>query len=475
MRIHRRITIALLLLLAPEAARPTALASGSQPVAADPTLARPAFRAFRYDEDWSAFADPSLHTRPLDELKYIRLADDPDVSLSLGGESRTRYEYFKNPGFGLRGLSRDDYVLQRLLLHADLRIGSHLRIFTQPVSAWQFGPESPRSPIQDDRLDLQQAFVDLVLGDPKGDSLTLRAGRMEMSYGSSRLVSSREPANVRLNFDGVRGTLRVAGATIDAFLTRPVEQELGVFNDGQNDSQTFWGLYSTVPINGRRLNIDVYYFGLERENARFDSGVASDRRHSVGGRLWGLIDGLDYDVEGVFQFGEFGEDDIVAWTLASNVGYTWENAAWKPRVGLKANVASGDTDPSDSTQGTFFAMFPRQGYFSEINLLAPSNFFDLHPSLQVRPREDLSMTLSWDPYWKFSEDDAIYSPRGVAIPANRSAGRYVGSTLNGQLDWTISPQASFTAFVAYFFAGEAVTSAGGEDASYFGSWITFKF
>lgn len=452
-----------------------ALEPPAEPPEAAPAPTRPMFQPFRYDEDWSPLADDALRTEPLDDLKYIELDRDASIWLSLGGEARTRYEYFGEPGFGLRGLSRDDFVLQRLLLHADLHVGTHFRVFAQAISAWQLGTEGSRSTVQDDRLDVQQAFADVLLGEHGDESVRLRAGRMEMSFGSSRLVSSREPANVRLNFDGVRATLKAGDATVDAFCSRPVEQRLGVFNDGENDAQTFWGVYASMPLDGPALGVDVYYLGLNRENARFDSGVATDERHSVGARLWGRAHGFDYDVEGVFQFGRFGEKDIRAWTVASNVGYTWKDAAWKPRLGLKANIASGDTDARDSTQGTFYALFSRQGYFSEINLLAPSNFFDVHPAFQVRLREDLTATLSWDPFWKFSKDDAIYSPRGIAIASGRGAGRYVGSTLDVQLEWQAGPQVSVTGFYAHFFPGEAVSSAGGRASDFFGAWLTFKF
>lgn len=436
---------------------------------------RPAFKPFRYDEDFTALADPSLRTLPLDDLKHISLADDSQTYLSIGGEARTRYEYFREPGFGLRGLSRDDFVLQRLLLHADLHLGEHVRVFAQGISAWQLDSESSRSVIQDDRLDVQQAFADVTFGEAKGDSLTIRTGRMEMSFGSSRLVSAREPANVRLNFDGVRAILRTGTTTIDAFLTRPVEQKLGVFNDGEDDAQTFWGLYSSMPVVERELGIDLYYFGLRRENARFDVGTATEERHSLGTRLWGLVGGFDYDVEAVFQFGTFGDRDIRAWTVATNVGYTWRDAPWRPRVGLKANIASGDGRRGDDRLGTFNALFPRQGYFSEINLVAPANFFDVHPVLQLRPRDDLTVAVSWNPFWRLETKDAVYGPRGIAIPASATSGRFVGSTLNVQADWLISTQFSVSAFYAHFFAGEAVSNAGGHSADFVGTWFTFKF
>lgn len=446
--------------------------SSTQPV----PPARPSFKTFRFDENYSGFKVPPAGAEPFDEIKRIPLdASDPAAYLSVGGESRTRYDYFSHPGFDLRGLDHDDFVLQRFLLHTDWHLDSHLRVFTQIVSAFQFDPESVPSPQQDDALDLQQAFVDYRFGETREESLTLRGGRMEMGFGSSRLVSPREPTNVRLNFDGVRATLVTHGVTVDAFLTRPVEQARGIFNDGQNDAQTFWGLYSTFAIApAGKASTDLYYLGLRREKARFDAGVATDERHSVGSRLWGQANGFDYDFEGVFQFGTFGEREIRAWTVASNVGYTWEGLAWKPRVGLKANVASGSTSDTGSL-GTFYALFPRQSYFSEINLLAPSNFFDLHPSLQIKPVESLTIVASWDPFWKYTAADAVYGPGRVAIPSSASAGTYVGSTIDLQAEWMLTRQLSVTGYYAHFFPGEVVHSAGGRDTDYCGAWVTFKF
>ncbi len=71
--------------------------------AAPPTPKPPPFRLFRYDEDYSYLADPTRRTNFLDSIKYIPLDDDHTLVLSLGGEARTRYEYFSAPAFGLRG------------------------------------------------------------------------------------------------------------------------------------------------------------------------------------------------------------------------------------------------------------------------------------------------------------------------------------------------------------------------------------
>lgn len=458
--------------------------------ASRPTPKPPPFKLFRYEEDYLFLRDPSRRTGPLDDLKYIPLdPDQEDTFLSLGGELRTRYEYSSSPGFGLRTDSHDDYVLQRILLHGDLRFGDreglNARAFIQLVGGYVGGQELPKPPNQDNPLDLQQAFLDLSYNDTTQASTSspaarFRVGRQELGLGSYRLITSREPTNSRLNFDGIRATYMRPGLTLDAFLLRPVKPEDGVFDDGQDDNTTFWGLYAVSPlIPNRHLSIDYYYLGLQRDNAVFSPGVGDETRHTFGTRLWGLYQGWDYDAEAILQFGSFDQSnddlDIFAWTVASNTGYTFENASWKPRIGLKLNVASGDTDANDDRLGTFNPLFPRNNYFSDANLLAPYNFFDIHPSLQLRPSDSTLLTFAFDSFFRYSTKDAVFSPTGITIPANASDAHFVGSTLSAQFDYNINRHISWTVSYVHFFRGDVVTDAGGTDVDFFGTWLTFRF
>lgn len=468
-----------------EPAKPAVIAS--PPASAKP----PPYRLFRYDEDYSYLADPTRRTSELDRLKYIQLGTSPATTLSLGGEARTRYEYSSDPAFGLRGPGHDDYLLQRFLLHGELHVGNreafHARAFVQILSGLVTGEEFRKPANQDNALDVQQGFAELIWGDNRAPavargttSFALRVGRQEMGLGSYRLVTSREPTNARLTFDGLRATLNAEGITVDAFLVRPVEPKIGLFNDGEDDNTTFWGLYSSIPLAPeKKLGIDVYYLGLSRENTRFQSGIGDELRHSVGARLWGRTRGWDHDTEAVFQFGTFDRparsEDIIAWTIASNTGYTFEAAAWKPRIGLKLNYASGDDDATDGTLGTFNPLFPRNNYFSDANLLAPYNFFDVHPTLTLRPTDALTLTAAWDVYFRASTDDAVFSPTGIVIPAGASRSRFVGSTLSLVAEWAINRHLSLTASYAHFFRGDVVKDAGGKEVDFFGLWFTAKF
>lgn len=456
---------------------------------ATPAPAGSPFKPFRYDDDFLYLSDPAKRSDFFDPIKYIPLSNsDPNTFLSFGGEIRSRYEYVSDPAFGLRTNRHDDYLLQRFLFHGDFlsgpREGFHARVFAQFLSGWAWGEELVKPASQENKLDLQQGFGELAWGDDRNqavDSFRLRIGRQEMGYGSLRLVATRDPTNARISFDAVRATAALEGISIDAFLARPVTLEKQIFDDGQDDNTTFWGLYAVLPLMPKKqLGLDLYYFGLDRRSARFQAGSGDELRHTLGTRIWGRSKGWDHDTEAVFQFGRFDRpngagDDILAWTIASNTGYTFEGAPWTPRLGLKLNVASGDQDPSDGTLGTFNPLFPRNNYFSEATLLAPYNFFDVHPSVQLRPHRDWVVTLAWDAFFRYSTRDAVYSPTGIVIPAGTNRDRFVGSTLSAQADWNISRNISWSITYVHFFPGSVVTSAGGRDVDFVGTWLTFRF
>src|SRR5207245_10007720 len=167
--------------------------------------------------------------------------------------------------------------------------------------------------------------------------------RPEMSFGSQRLISVRESPNIRRSFDGARAFYQDGDFRLDAFVTKPVQNKPGVFDDQPDESQRFWGLYAVTPVAViPSLYADLYYLWFDRKNALFDEGVARERRHSLGTRLWGNPKPWDYNTELVLQVGSFGSQDIHACTAASDTGYPFQQTPMRPPLGLTANHASGD-------------------------------------------------------------------------------------------------------------------------------------
>lgn len=438
----------------------------------------PPYQTSRYDEDYSYLRDPARRTDAWDRVKYIPLGDKADRFISLGGEVRERYEYFRNSTWGQDPQDHDGYLLQRYMLHADLHAGAGVRFFVQIKSGLENGRAGGPRPTDEDKLDLHQGFLDMVFSIAEGSSLTLRAGRQELAFGSQRLVSVREGPNVRQSFDGLTMIIKETPWRVDAFATRPVETDPGVFDDKTDDSRSLWGLYVVGPLPASlRGNVDLYYLGLNRQRARFDQGTERELRHSAGTRLWGKAEPWDYNFEAVFQWGRFGPGRIRAWTVASDTGYTLDAAPCRPRIGLKADIASGDRDPADRDLQTFNPLFPKGAYFNEANLTGPSNFMDLHPSLELHFTERTTFTADADFLWRQSVDDGIY---GNAVNLLRSGkasrARYIGSAPGAQVDWRVDRHLSVTAIYLHFFAGPFLKETPpGKDVDFFTTWATYKF
>jgi len=431
----------------------------------------------RFDDDFRYLREPAKQNDPWDPIKYVPLGQDPDFYLTFGGELRERFDHFDSPFFSLRRRNSEDALLHRLLLSADLHLGPVVRTFLQLGDHLQAGRGNLRSPTDLDRLDLQQAFIDFNLGRGPAEGATLRVGRQEMSFGSQRLVSVRESPNVRRSFDGARTSYRDGEFSVDAFITKPVQNKPGVFSDQPDESQHFWGLYAVTPVSFvPSLYADLYYLGLDRRNALFDEGVARERRHSIGTRLWGNPKPWDYNTEFVLQVGSFGSQDILAWTAASDTGYTFEQTTMRPRFGLKANIASGDGNRADGTLGTFNPLFPKNAYFTEADLITPANFIDFYPTVTVHPATGVEVTTGVDLLWRQSTHDALYRvPLIPLVRGEQSNARYIGGEFDLDAGWQIDQHLKLSAAYVHFFAGPVVTNAGGKDTDYVGVWTSYKF
>ncbi len=443
-----------------------------------PTNPPPPFKQLRYDESYAYLRDDSRRSDYLDAIKFIPLGPNRDCYLTLGGEIRERYEYYHNSSWGRGPQDDNGYLLQRYMFHADAHCGDYCRVFIQGKSGLEEGRNGGPRPTDRDDFDLHQAFFDIRVPWSEADSITLRAGRQELAYGSSRLISVREAPNVRLSFDGLKTILKVGDWQMDAFAAKPVRTRTGVFDDDPNPDQNFWGLYAVTPVSWLPGgNVDLYYLGLDRKNASFDQGTADELRHSVGTRLWGRMAGWDYNFEFVYQFGRFGNGDIQAWTAASDVGFTLEHAPLKPRFGIKANVTSGDDSPDDPDLRTFNPLFPRGAYFGEPALIGPANHLDVHPQLDLALRRDLTLALAWDCFWRENTHDGIYGPAVNLIQSGRTSdARYVGHQAEITLEWRIDRHFWLTADYAHFFAGDFLKqTTPGKDVDYASIWVTYRF
>src|SRR4051812_24520501 len=189
----------------------------------------PAFKSMRFDENYQ-FLSKDTNSTWFKKTKYTRLSKQGDSYISFGGDIRYQYFYFKNEDWGEGKGDEDGYILTRYLAHADLHLGRNFRTFVQLQSSLANGLERPPSPVDENQLDLHQAFVDLALPLSKGKDVVFRLGRQELSYGSQRLVAVREGPNNRQSFDAAKVILPGNRIKTDIFYAHYVRSKQGVFD-----------------------------------------------------------------------------------------------------------------------------------------------------------------------------------------------------------------------------------------------------
>src|SRR5690606_22778725 len=183
----------------------------------------------RYDEVYKDLQD-SPRTG-VSKIKYIPLFQNPGAYVSLGGEVRVELDYSLNEDWGSLDVGRDIFFLQRYHLHADLHLGTRVRIFGQLRSGLEDGRKLGPRRIDEDQLNVQNLFVDIIPYLTHNESLTVRLGRQEIRYGSGRLVDVRDGPNLRLYLDGAKIAFANSKFRIDAFMMADAIVHQGIFDN----------------------------------------------------------------------------------------------------------------------------------------------------------------------------------------------------------------------------------------------------
>lgn len=390
-----------------------------------------------------------------------RLFENPSIDVTLGGEIRQRYEYTHNPSFGDDPQDDAGVWLQRFTAHADVVVGDQLRVFTQLLSANELGREGGPSPVDEDRFAVQNLFAEL--RDPSG-TVSLRVGRQELRYGRGRLINMREGPNVRRTFDAARLFLDTRWAKADVLVSRPVRPLPGSFDNTPSDTEMLFGVHATTKPEMLPLGrADFYVFHFEDEAARYAQGRGEEERTSVGLRLFGGLNGWDWNWEAVYQFGDFSGGDIRAWMLAADTGYSFQDVPWTPRVGFNATFSSGDEDPNDGTLETFNPMYPLGSYFTEVAFLSARNVSSLRPSIGLSPLSKLSLDADVNFLWRTEEADALYGPPGQ-LSRSGGAGHFIGTAFSLAAEYEVTDRFTLEAVAAHFIPDQVIETTGPDDA-----------
>ncbi|MGB0715805.1 MAG: alginate export family protein, partial [Phycisphaerae bacterium] len=295
-------------------------------------LRGPKYLNLRYDEDFSYLDGEEGTYEPdfWDPIKNIHL--DEDWRLSIGGEFAFRLEAMTNTAFDERDRTQDTYGLFRYFLHADLKYKDIFRVFVQAIVAHDEEHQFGRRAFDENIGDLHQLFVD-VRPFGEGSPLLVRLGRQELQYGDQRFIAPLDWANTRRRFDAAKLILEGEDWQFDFFYAKPIPVRPVEFDryDEEFDLYGAYFSYKGIP----RHTLDLFLFAVDdtrnRTNPNGNSGDVT--RITVGSRLFGRTAGFDYTGVISGQWGNWAGDTIQAWAATLDGGYTFEEHAWKPRIG----------------------------------------------------------------------------------------------------------------------------------------------
>ncbi|HEU5239262.1 MAG TPA: alginate export family protein, partial [Pyrinomonadaceae bacterium] len=204
-------------------------------------------------------------------------------------------------------------------------------------------------------------------------------------------------------------------------------------------------------------------------------------RHTLGFRSFGQTGAFDYNLDTFLQLGSFHsmgtEKGIRAWGAASDSGYSFIHSNLKPRLGLRADITSGDKNPKDDLLQTFNPYFPGTSYSDTIGLIGAPNSIAVFPNLRLVPRNKFTVAVGPAFFWRQSTRDGLYGINVTPLRTGQlSQERFVGVQPSFRLDWPIQRHWSYTLILSQFATGQYLKETPpGKSTNYFTSWLTFKF
>ena len=412
--------------------RPAALARSIATIAAAPFLLAYSGLAGAPAEQ---AAKTIVHPTPESPLALFGGALTFDIEERLRFETRNNNRDFDD---SINDDNDDSWLLNRFRFGLAVKPSSWLKLYGQLQDTREWNSDRPNTPgirgtEGDDNFDLRQAYVEFA--NYKAFPLGLTIGRQRLSYGGERLIADNRWANFGRSFDAVKLRYQADDFWVDAFASRPVQIKEEVFNDS-DAADNFFGVYGSADVF-RFQTTELYFLYRDKKDNQPDLDPANRidprgtwngpaQRIATVGTRWeskkGALHGWDYNAEFAVQWGDVWLSDRStpalnhrAFAAHAAAGYTFERAAWRPRVGLEYNFASGDRDPFDGDSESFQNLFPsNHDKFGLMDEFSWRNLHDTRFQLTARPAKPLELQLSYHALWLADTNDYWYRSNGIS-------------------------------------------------------------
>ena len=331
-------------------------------------------------------------------------------------------------------------------------------------------------PVDVNRGDILNLFVDLKVLEYDDRPVYVRLGRQELLLGSQRQLATLEWSNTRRTFEGVRAFRKGDKWDVDAFWTQFVPPSAADFDRADND-QVFAGMWLTHrPVAGQTWDFNYLFYNNDHSVTQSGIARAPLEAHTLSTRYAGDHNSFLWDVEGALQLGHNSGADLVAGMVTAGGGYNFKDHPMTPTWWVFYDWASGDSAPGSGTSTTYNQLFPFGHFFlGWADLVGRQNIHDANTHLFFHPAPWITVWLQYHHFWLDQSTDALYNIAGAAYRRDPTgaAGHNVGDEFDLVLNFHLNRNANLMVSYAKLWGGGFLEgTAGATDAEVF--WLMLQ-
>lgn len=393
------------------------------------------------------------------------------VSVEMGGQLRPRFEVNERHDFD-NNTSSDYFVSSRIRLHAkaDILPDASAFIQLQSVRTWGNNQGSGTGTAgsgnaafsandSDDSVGVHQAYF--TLKNFAGLPANLKLGRQEIVLDGHRILGNTGWTQGAQTHDAVRLTHSEGNHSLSLMYSRANDGGTSVVADPE-DVDLYIVYANMQGILGGGLSL--YFVALDDECGLNSSNACTsapldNNNYTVGARQAGQLAGLDYRVEGYYQFGSAeasaigtgtaytttgsGSDiDRSAYMFGARLGKKFNNVMWKPSITLWYDYLSGtsDEDAADGEFKTFNTLFDTgHKFYGLMDLFLPNNgnntnFLGL---IDYSVKTSISPAKNWTLKADYHHFTTAEGPSGSPVLSGQASTRFDDSSLGDEIDVTL--------------------------------------
>jgi len=408
-------------------------------------------------------SDPPNYAHQLDEVGIEEFKNLNWIDAGLN--YRMRLEH-RDDDYRRSDERDDNIVLSRTQAYFGIKnIIDPLRFAFELQDSRRSSSEFPRTTSDVNKLNLFQGYAELFFKNPVflDRPVSLRAGRMAFEIMDRKLISRDEWGNTGTNFQGYRATIgkKENDWQIDSFAMQPMRQSMDEADERDANQWVYGGV-----LNWRKwsefITIQPFYLKLAQRKS-----LTSTSRdiESPGLRIAGNLfkDVFDYDLIGVYQFGENDGKTHRANAYAAEFGYNYKHQ-WKPRASLIYAYASGDKHPSDSKSQRFERFYGFNRAWSNSNHIEWENIKIAKSRIEFQPSKKLRFDSSFSFYWLASGTD-VWERANSLQDKTGSSGNYIGHDFDVRAHYAFTKHLRTTLGYAHFIPGTFTKNVSGRSNS----------